>query len=371
MQRVSRHVRACAVVAVTSVTASGLRRGTRGACNSPAFAGQRRADRGRAASRCSIYGGYLEQRRQHGGGEPRSRASRAACLTSTTPACRLERLEGLFRLLASKGVTGIRALRALRLPRRPARIIPGLFAYRALLDKYGLQAGGWHGDMSEANWDVRVNAGKILGADYIGSGGVGDPGIGSYSNTLRTAETLNRLGKRSVEAGLGPVYIHNHQQRVPHASTSHNGVLTTAFDILMDRTDPRFVNAEVDVFWSSDAFQDVDRRPDRGADQQVADPRAAAAHQGRHQRRRDRRNGNPARVRAPASSTSGRSSPPPRASVQYYHQEQDGGTITDADISLTGLKGVGTAGRRHGQRQAGPLGAAWPRAHRRPRTSSR
>jgi hypothetical protein len=29
--------------------------------------------------------------------------------------------------------------------------------------------------------------------------------------------------------------------------------------------------------------------------------------------------------------------------VQYYHQEQDGGTMTDADISLTNLKGINTA----------------------------
>ena len=29
--------------------------------------------------------------------------------------------------------------------------------------------------------------------------------------------------------------------------------------------------------------------------------------------------------------------------VRYYHQEQDGGTLTDADISFTNLKGVNTA----------------------------
>ena len=32
-----------------------------------------------------------------------------------------------------------------------------------------------------------------------------------------------------------------------------------------------------------------------------------------------------------------------KGKVQYYHQEHDGGTITDADTSLTNLKGVGTA----------------------------
>ena len=82
--------------------------------------------------------------------------------------------------------------------------IPGLIAYRAKLDAFGLHAGGWHGDMSETGWDNRVAAAKILGADYIGSGGFPSPGIGSYANTLATAEALNRLGKRSVEAGRRP-----------------------------------------------------------------------------------------------------------------------------------------------------------------------
>ena len=60
--------------------------------------------------------------------------------------------------------------------------------------------------------------------DYIGSGGVADPGIGTYDDTLRTAETLNRLGKHSVEAGVGPVYIHNHTGEFD-AKYVDNGVL--------------------------------------------------------------------------------------------------------------------------------------------------
>ena len=110
--------------------------------------------------------------------------------------------------------------------------------------------------MSEAGWPARVNAAKILGIDALGSGGVGSPGIGSYENTLRTAETLNRLGKYAVEAGVGPVYIHNHTGEFD-AKYVHNGVLKSAWQILMERTDPRYVFAEVDAFWSSDAFNDV------------------------------------------------------------------------------------------------------------------
>ena len=200
------------------------------------------------------YGGYLNNGGNTGAANPITGVS-PACRTSTTPACPVSSVSRPCSGSSPPRASRHRTLRAFRLPGR-SDDIPGLIAYRALLDKYGLQAGGWHGSMSEANWDMRVNAGKILGADYIGSGGVGDPGIGSYSNTLHTAETLNRLGKRSVEAGLGPAYIHNHKQEF-RTKYVHNGVMKTAFDILMDRTDSRYVNAELDVFWSSDAFEDV------------------------------------------------------------------------------------------------------------------
>ena len=33
--------------------------------------------------------------------------------------------------------------------------------------------------------------------------------------------------------------------------------------------------------------------------------------------------------------------------VRYYHQEHDGGSLTDAEVSLTNLKGIGPASRRH------------------------
>ena len=48
------------------------------------------------------------------------------------------------------------------------------------------------------------------GAPRLHCAGGGAGGVGSYQQTLRTAEQLNKLGKRSVELGLGPAYFHNH-----------------------------------------------------------------------------------------------------------------------------------------------------------------
>ena len=72
-------------------------------------------------------------------------------------------------------------------------------------------------------------------------------------------QLLNRLGKRSVEAGLGPAYFHNHNDEFsrrytdfgascPTTSTATN--CKSSWEIIMDRTDPRWVVAQIDIGWA-------------------------------------------------------------------------------------------------------------------------
>ncbi len=283
------------------------------------------------------YGTYISNGGSTGAANPITGVS-AGCLAgqpaASTTACRAERLEMLFAFLQRKGVTNIELFGHANFP--ASTDIPGLVAYRTLLDKYGLHAGGWHGDMSETGWETRMAAAKILGADYIGSGGVPSPGIGSYANTLASAAALNRLGKRSVEAGIGPAYIHNHQQEFT-TRYMHNGVLTTAFDILMGESDVRYSAAEVDVFWSSDAFQDITGTQTAALINQWP-TRVQLLHV------KDGINVDEAGGGSPRPTGTGELDFRPifaaaRGKVRYYHQEQDGGTTTDADISFTNLKG--------------------------------
>ena len=286
------------------------------------------------------YGGYIS----NGGGlgpNPPAMGVSTACLTSTTSECRWERLERLFAYLASKGVTNVELFGHANFPAN--NDIAGLTRYRALLDKYGLHAGGWHGDMSEANWDARIAAAKILGADYLGSGGFPSPGIGSYANALATAQALNRLGKRSIEAGLGPAYHHNHQDEFAFRYVD-DGVLKSAWEVVMDHTDARYSVAEIDVKWSSDALDDpsglqtadlINRYgtrvqllhiKDANTVDEVKYPQSAPF--------------------APVGNGEIDFRPIFAAAnnrVRYYHQEHDGGTLTDAEISLTNLHGQGPA----------------------------
>jgi sugar phosphate isomerase/epimerase len=285
------------------------------------------------------YGGFINNGGGLGTPAPDMGVS-TACLTSTSAECRWERLERLFAFLAARGVTNVELFGHSNFPANSD--IANLQRYRALLDKYGLHAGGWHGDMSEANWDARIAAAKILGADYLGSGGFPNPGINSYADTLATAQALNRLGKRSVEAGLGPAYFHNHQTEFTNKYVD-DGVLKTAFDIVMDRTDARYVVAEIDVKWSSDALDDV-----TGTQTAALINKYGTRVQMLHIKD-GTQIATPFPFSAPHVPTgTGEIDFKPifaaaAGKVRYYHQEHDGGTLAHAEISLANLKGVGTA----------------------------
>ena len=302
------------------------------------------------------YGGFVGNGGGMGAASPIT-IGRPECLNSAPAAtrdsddCRWYRLGLLFAFLRSKGVTSIELFGHGGFPSNTETEEPsvnpfGLKAYRALLDTYGLHAAGWHGSMNETQWDARVNAAKILGADYIGSGGVADPGIATYANVLLSAQALNRMGKKAVEAGVGPTYIHNHTGEFDTKYVD-DGVEKYTYDILMERTDPRYVVGELDVFWSSDAFNDV-----TGAATAAFMDKWGTRIQMLHIKDGIGIPGQP----SPTNSRSGS----PRATgtgeldfrpifaaainrARYYHQEHDGGTLTDADISLTNLKGRGPA----------------------------
>jgi sugar phosphate isomerase/epimerase len=129
--------------------------------------------------------------------------------------------------------------------------------FKALLRKYDLKAPSRHGDTNEATWDQHLADAKVLGQKFTGSGGFAAPGIGSYEDTLATAETLNRLGKRSVENGTGKIFGHNHQGEFrtmyPDPET---GEMKSAWQIMVENTDPRYVAFQVDVLWAADGGAD-------------------------------------------------------------------------------------------------------------------
>src|SRR3954465_15463712 len=194
----------------------------------------------------------------NGSGEilcPASPAPATPYCVPTMPADNVTaRMERLFAFLQGQGIKNVELYGYPGNP-FPSSSSPqgnpqGLLDLRALGDKYGLRFPARHGSLSESTWDGEIAAAKILGQEMVGEGGAGGGGgLGSYAQTLQTALQLNKLGKRSVEAGVAPAYLPNHNSEFSTRFTD-NGVLKSAWEIVMERTDPRYVVGQIDIAWA-------------------------------------------------------------------------------------------------------------------------
>ena len=167
----------------------------------------------------------------------------------TVGATRAERLEQVLRFLSAVGYENVEPFS-----------FHGLTAaeFDALAQKYDLKVPSRHMSTSEADWDANLADAKLLGQQWTGSGGFASPGTGSYANTLATAATMNRLGERSVKNGTGRIFGHNHdgEFRTRYVDTEGDGQLKSAWQILVENTDPRYVDFQLDVGWATIGGED-------------------------------------------------------------------------------------------------------------------
>jgi sugar phosphate isomerase/epimerase len=114
--------------------------------------------------------------------------------------------------------------------------------YRALLRKYGLKASGEHTSIDEATWDQTLADAKTLGLRYLGAGAT-PSGFTTEQQWIAYAEMLNRLGRRAQQQGL-ELMVHNHNWEFEQVFGGR-----TAYDILQEHTDPRYVTFQLDLYW--------------------------------------------------------------------------------------------------------------------------
>ena len=375
MKGISRRARTCAVVAVTGVA---VLAGSSAA--SAQFVRSERAGNGVPTGQLSTimfnYGTYLNN-----GGSTGANATTpnpvtgvsTACLTSTTNPCRWERLEQLFAFFQRKGVTGIELFGHSGYPAdtnidgdtaNPVTINGqtvgsyGLKHYRLLLDKYGLHAGGRHGTVNDVGPGWTSASPRRRSSAWTTSARADSPHRASARTPARsrTAQTLNRLGKESVESGVGPVYIHNHQgEFTTRTSTAAQSAATATRPC--GQTGSCRPRLQVGLADPHGAHRPALRRGRGrrllGLRRPATSPvtptaalinayptRVKLVHVKDGINVDERRRRQPAAPSAPARSTSARSSPPPANRVRYYHHEQDSGTLVDADISFSNLKGT-------------------------------
>lgn len=135
---------------------------------------------------------------------------------------------------------------------------PAPDVYAKLLKEAGLSPVASHYDLDPAVWSAILARAKANGQRFVGSGGFGKPGLDTLEHVLETARNLDALGKAATDQGL-TFYVHNHTEEFTRSFPFDRGdgkpVMTSAWEIVAAKTDPRYVHFEVDVFWAQTAFK--------------------------------------------------------------------------------------------------------------------
>jgi len=125
---------------------------------------------------------------------------------------------------------------------------------RAILDKNGLTAPSSHVDYEvvEKHWPETIEAAKIIGQTYVVCPGIPGAQQKQADGYKRVAELFNKAGETSSKSGITFAY-HNHTWEFQPVSQLGG---KRPFDFLLDSTDPKFCNIEMDIGWLSVAGQD-------------------------------------------------------------------------------------------------------------------
>jgi sugar phosphate isomerase/epimerase len=119
--------------------------------------------------------------------------------------------------------------------------------YRALLDKYGLKASARHVNVgtpqSPVDFQQILDENRTLGIKFFGSGGT--PNYATEAEWIAYAEYLNELGAVARQQGQ-TLMVHNHNWEFQRVFGDR-----TAFDILVQHTDPKNVVFQVDLYWAT------------------------------------------------------------------------------------------------------------------------
>ena len=133
--------------------------------------------------------------------------------------------------------------------------------FKASLDAAGLWASSGHVGIRQpfdpAAWNAALADARVLGSKYLVHPSFGiDFSTGVVVRDRATwaafAHDLNRAGRMAREAGLRLGY-HNHNWEFFRLTDDPS---RTAFDLLIEETDPRYVHFEMDLFWVTRGARD-------------------------------------------------------------------------------------------------------------------
>ena len=122
---------------------------------------------------------------------------------------------------------------------------------KTLFDRLGLVAVSMHFDYAKAatDWDQMVVAAHALGMQYITFAWIDEQFRKDVDGWKRVGENLTRLGAKAQAAGLQLAY-HNHSYEFKPLGGQ------VPYDVLLAASDPKLVQAEMDLFWITDGGHD-------------------------------------------------------------------------------------------------------------------
>jgi sugar phosphate isomerase/epimerase len=121
---------------------------------------------------------------------------------------------------------------------------------RAILDRHGLAAPSTHvADLSPDAWKASLDAAHAIGHEYIVMPWIPQERRMTLDAWKQIAAEFNRAAQAAHDAGIQFAY-HNHDFEFPKLEGQ------VPYDVLLQNTDPKLVQLEIDLYWMTKAGQD-------------------------------------------------------------------------------------------------------------------
>ncbi len=121
---------------------------------------------------------------------------------------------------------------------------------KAILDRHGLSSPSTHVPFqSDDQWKAALDAAKTIGHEYIVMPWIPEERRKTLDDWKNFAQVFNHAAQMAHEAGIQFAY-HNHDFEFPKMEGQ------VPYDVLLQNTDPKLVQLEIDLYWITKAGQD-------------------------------------------------------------------------------------------------------------------
>jgi sugar phosphate isomerase/epimerase len=141
----------------------------------------------------------------------------------------------------------------------------GKLEWKKLISESGLKVISLHSDLNsiEKNPEAVAKEALSFGTDTVVITGMYRFDYGDEEEVKKLAERLNNAGEALLPHGVKLLY-HNHNVELQKVAEEK-----TAYDVIIENTDPQYVNFELDTYWMADGGADVTALVNKLADRMV------------------------------------------------------------------------------------------------------